>query len=137
MAYLSSTDTTGKAGSTSNVLRINNRLTTVERFFKLLLITSLFFKFKGCRDPKEADLSEFNEQYNLVRRLDALWIPATLAPSLWRNIDTVDLLLKVTSGWISISDAVSVIKKTVPRIGHYKGMEKDIERVLADSLEIA
>lgn len=116
---------------------INKRLTPSDRFFKILLITSLYCKFKEIKEPTEILLLEFNNRYKIVHRVNALWIPATFADYLWRKVDTNDILNKVISGWISIGEAVASLKEAVPEVGHYPGMESDIERVLADSLEIA
>lgn len=135
MAILISTD--DKVSNAEKSKRTDKRLTTSERFFKLVLVTSLYFKFKGCSEPTEIVLLEFNARYKIAHRVNALWIPATLADYLWRKVDTDDILAKVKSGWINVSDAVAVLKKSVPPIGHYNGMDSDIQRVLADSLEIA
>lgn len=114
----------------------NNRLSTPERFFKILLITSLFFKFKKCDDPNETDLMEFNAKYRIVTRVDSLWIPSVLSGLLWRKLDTAELERKVTSGEVTISQAVHTIYSQVPKIGYYKGMMADIERVLADVIKV-
>lgn len=116
--------------------RYEKRLSSTKRFFKILLVTSLYTKLQ-CKvgDPNESLLLEINDKFRIVSRLDALWIPACLTPVLWKKFDPVKTLNDLKSGVCTMHEAVQAILQAIPPIGHYVGVSRDIERVLKDRLE--
>jgi len=117
--------------------RKNTRLNVVQRFFKILLIASLYFKFKGCPEPDYRLLHQLNDKFKLVCRVDALWIPTALASVLWRKFDSVDFILRVKTGKMTIAQAKREVAEHVPYFAHYEGMIDDIARVMTEIIEVA
>ena len=129
-------NTNGRHGYHHRGRRRDKRLSPTKRFFKILLVTSLYTKLscKEC-EPDESLLVEINDKFRIVSRLDALWIPACMTPILWKKFDPIKTLNDLKAGVCTMQQAVDTILSAVPPIGHYVGVSRDIERVLKDRLE--
>lgn len=126
----------GRHGDHHRGRRQDKRLSPSKRFFKILLVTSLYTKLSyNEREPDESLLVEINDKFRIVSRLDALWIPACMTPILWKKFDPIKTLNDLKAGVCTMQQAVDTILSAIPPIGHYVGVSRDIERVLKDRLE--
>lgn len=123
-------------GSRQTTPRTDLRLGPAGRFFKILLVTSLYLKILGCREPAESVLKEINHNFRLVTCLDALWIPAMFSHWLWRHLDVKDLITRMAEGKISVSQARDELIGYIPSIGRYNGIEKDVRKVMECAVDI-
>lgn len=115
--------------------RRQNDLSMTARFFRILLVGSFYFKLRQCQHPTDQQLEKLNQLIPIVTRVSALWVPAFIARFLWKHLDVCTMLAKLKAGDITASHAVNLVIHTVPRIGHYEGMDRDIGKLLADGID--
>lgn len=106
------------------------------RFFRLMLITSLYIKFTKYKGSINNELLQrINDKFHVVLRTDALWVPAILSSWLWRKYDPADAQALFKTGEMTKLDAIKAIYGAIPSVGRYVGVSSDIESVLLKTLE--
>lgn len=113
----------------------NRRLTSRDRLFRVMMLGSLYFKLCKEREATDETLDALNKHFQLVDRLDSLWVPAILQKFMWKGLNGIDLLSKLINAEMSKTEIIDLIKSKVPPFVHYPNMQTDIERMLAYSVE--